>query len=185
MGLLSKLKGFITRVGRRLSSTKTGLVIAVPVEEVYDAVPYPGQKVCLASDECTEVLPDHRVAGHGVSDGSDAGNAHYAQPVHSESDTLEEGLCAHPVYKSRIVSCSPLCSSDALCLLVARLGVSSVIENDVASLHGEGAVNGCHVALGGAGVGRIPGRINRIHVRIGYGGPATPGGGWPPDCFVH
>ncbi len=168
MGLLSKLKGFVTRVGRRLSSTRTGLVIAVPVEEVYDDVPYPGQNVCQASDECTEVSPDHVDAG--VSEDRGAGNAHYAQPVHSESGTLEEGLCAHPVYMSRTVSHSPLCSSDALCLLVARLGTSSVMEYDVASLHGEGAVSGSW-PLGGAGVGRIPYRINRIHMRIGYGGP--------------
>ncbi len=176
MGLLSKVSGWVSGVGRDLR-----------LATVQSVVEMAGQCLCGISpnaDGSPEPAPE-AVCG-GVGEGVIS-----TQPVARNVSALrEEGLQKFQMCEGQY-SQVPLCSLASVCLVAARVGAWSAMKVNGASLDGGRSVAGhlAHVlvnswSLGGAGVWRIRNRCNKGG-RVGYGGPSAPGGGWPPDlCFL-
>ena len=176
MGLFSKVKGWVSGVGRDLGLATVQSVIEIAGECLCGMGPYADGN----PESALEAVCD------GVGEGVIS-----TQPVACIVSALqEEGLQKHQVGEGQY-SQGPLCSSASVCLVAARVGAWSAMKVNGASLDRGRSVAGhlVHVlvnswSLGGADAWRIRSTSNRGG-RIGYGGPAAPGGGWPPDlCFL-
>ncbi len=176
MGLLSKVKGWVSEVGRDIGLATVRSVIEIAGECLCGVEPYADGN----PESALESVYD------GVGEGVIS-----TQPVAYNVNALQEkGLQKHQVCEGQQGQV-PLCSSASVCLVAARVGAWSMKKVNGTSLDGSRSVAG-HLAyllvnswsLGGAGLCRIRSRCNRGG-RIGYGGPSAPGGGWPPDiCFM-
>ncbi len=169
--LVRRVKGWLGSIRRKICSSKEGVVQAREVPEEYGAVPYPDIQI----EQCTEVSQEDSVG--------DEGGVCYTQPVCSGSDTVDGGIHAQPVYGCRIVCESPPSDYGIVCLVAARWGRTVVMSPC-------GDVSRCSHLLSGRRGPTVGGRpvfnvMKHNGARIGYGGPAAPGGGWPPDpCYL-
>ncbi len=176
MGLFSKVKGWVSGIGRDLGLASVQSVIEIAGECLCGNGPYEDG--------------DPETALEAVFDGVGEGVIS-TQPVACNVNALQEdGLQTHQFCEGQS-SQVPLCSSASVCLVAARVGALSMMKVNGASLDGGRSVAGhlAHVIInswsrGGAGVWGIRSRCSRGG-RVGYGGPSAPGGGWPPDrCFL-
>ncbi len=175
MGLFSKIKGFVSGIGRDLGLATVQSVIEIAGECLCGV----GPDADGNPESAMEAVCDDVGVGEVVIS---------AQPVRFDVSALQEGdLQKHQVCEGQY-SQAPLCSSASICLVAARVGAWSMMKVNGASLDGGRSVAGhlVHVllvsswSLGGADVCGIRSRCRRGG-RIGYGGPSAPGGGWPPD----
>ncbi len=170
--LVRQVKGWLGSIRRKICSSNEGVVQAQEVPEEHGAVPYPDIQI----EQCTEVSQEDSVG--------DGGDVRYTQPVCSGSDTVDVGIHAHPVYGRQVVCESPSADYGVVCLAAAGWGRAVVL-----SPSGDVTCSGSHLLWGRRGP-KVGGRpvinvVKRSHARIGYGGPAAPGGGWPPDlCYL-
>ncbi len=172
MGLFSKVKGWVSEVGRDLGLATVRSVIEIAGECLCGVGPYADGNPEFVLEEVSEGVGEEVISMQPVSD--------------NVSAVQEEGLPKHRVCEEQD-SQIPLCSSASVCLVAAQVGAWSMMKVNGASLDGSRSVAGhlVHVLVnswspGGAGVCGIRSRCNRGG-RIGYGGPSVPGGGWPPD----
>ena len=176
MGLFSKVRGWVSGVGRDLGLATVQSVLEIAGECLCGVGPYADGNPDSVLEAVSEGVGEEVISTQPVSD--------------NVSAVQEEDLPKHQVCEGQD-SQIPLCSSASVCLVAARVGAWSMMKVNGASLDGSRPVAGhlVHVlvnswSLGGAGVWRIRNRYNRGG-RVGYGGPAAPGGGWPPDvCFL-
>ncbi len=172
MDLFSKVRGWVSGVSRDFGLATVQSVIEIAGECLCGMGPYADGN----PESALEAVCD------GIGEGVIS-----TQPLAcTVSAPQEEGLQKHQVCEGQH-SQVPLCSSAAVCLLAARVGACMMKETG-ASLNGGRAVTYYRNVVVSrwslSGVGHCDSRIQNRGGRNGYGGPAAPGGGWPPDpCF--